>query len=309
MPRGAPAARVYADVSTMGRSCRPRGCGEAVDLRFSSHDSRLRGARTDDDDTETTTDMDEAAAPRRRRAVAVVVGLILLLTGVNQRERPRSGAAGRPRGLVKVDGGHRMHVYSRAEHPGEPTLVFLAGMGLGSSYYELKSVWEPLLRGRQHRDRGLSRVRLLRLDVEGATNQNVATEVHDALHGAGVQGPYVLVAHSIGGLYGLEFAELYPDEVAGSWGWTAPHPARWPPRTTRAICPRTAGWTPGAVRDRRPGAVDHWINGDDSSLPSARPRSRTGLAARRRHRAGRGSDARNDARARAGTASTSRSPR
>ena len=49
-----------------------------------------------------------------------------------------------PGELVEVDGGSRMHVYSRAEHPGEPTLVFLAGMGLGSSYYELKSVWEPL---------------------------------------------------------------------------------------------------------------------------------------------------------------------
>jgi pimeloyl-ACP methyl ester carboxylesterase len=43
----------------------------------------------------------------------------------------------------------------------------------------------------------------------------VATELRLLLQTAGVQGPYVLVAHSIGGAYARRFGQLFPDEVAG----------------------------------------------------------------------------------------------
>jgi pimeloyl-ACP methyl ester carboxylesterase len=43
----------------------------------------------------------------------------------------------------------------------------------------------------------------------------VVTELHDLLSTAGVPGPYLLVGHSIGGLFSVLYARTYPDQVAG----------------------------------------------------------------------------------------------
>jgi pimeloyl-ACP methyl ester carboxylesterase len=43
----------------------------------------------------------------------------------------------------------------------------------------------------------------------------VATALHALLEGAGEPGPYVLAGHSAGGIYVLNFARLFPEEVAG----------------------------------------------------------------------------------------------
>jgi pimeloyl-ACP methyl ester carboxylesterase len=43
----------------------------------------------------------------------------------------------------------------------------------------------------------------------------VVTDLHALLQGAGEPGPYVFVAHSIGGLFVRLYASTYPDEVAG----------------------------------------------------------------------------------------------
>ncbi|MFB7126374.1 alpha/beta fold hydrolase [Kitasatospora sp. NPDC056273] len=47
------------------------------------------------------------------------------------------------------------------------------------------------------------------------TAAEVATELHELLHAQGVPGPYVLVAHSLGGAYAHGFAQRYPQDVAG----------------------------------------------------------------------------------------------
>lgn len=53
-------------------------------------------------------------------------------------------------------------------------------------------------------------------DRDGArTGQEVAVHLRQLLHEARVEPPYVLVGHSIGGLYVLAFAKLYPEDVAG----------------------------------------------------------------------------------------------
>ena len=166
-----------------------------------------------------------------------------------------------------------MHVYSRAEHDDGPTLVFLTGMGLGSAYYELESVWEPLAE-----DVNIATVDYLGYGFSDSTtkdrtNENVATEIHAALHGAGVEGPYVLVAHSIGGLYGLEFTELYPDEVAGFVGLDSTAPGQFAPEDYEGDLAQDGGLHPMMSVARFVGLVrvEHWINGDDSTLLPANP--------------------------------------
>lgn len=43
----------------------------------------------------------------------------------------------------------------------------------------------------------------------------VVEELHTMLRAAGVPAPYVLVGHSLGGVYVRRYAQLFPDEVAG----------------------------------------------------------------------------------------------
>lgn len=45
--------------------------------------------------------------------------------------------------------------------------------------------------------------------------QSVVTDLHTLLQKAGVPGPYVLVGHSLGGLFVRLYASTYPDEVVG----------------------------------------------------------------------------------------------
>jgi len=47
------------------------------------------------------------------------------------------------------------------------------------------------------------------------TSTALVTEWHDLLAAANVPSPYVLVGHSIGGLFALLYARTYPDQVAG----------------------------------------------------------------------------------------------
>jgi pimeloyl-ACP methyl ester carboxylesterase len=45
--------------------------------------------------------------------------------------------------------------------------------------------------------------------------KQISSELHTLLSKAGIEGPYVLVGHSFGGLYMQTYAAWYPDEVAG----------------------------------------------------------------------------------------------
>jgi pimeloyl-ACP methyl ester carboxylesterase len=45
--------------------------------------------------------------------------------------------------------------------------------------------------------------------------KQISSELHTMLGKAGIEGPYVLVGHSFGGLYMQTYAARYPDEVAG----------------------------------------------------------------------------------------------
>jgi pimeloyl-ACP methyl ester carboxylesterase len=52
----------------------------------------------------------------------------------------------------------------------------------------------------------------------------IAEELHAALHAAGIEGSYVLVGHSFGGLFMRAFADLYPEEVTGMILVDSSHP-------------------------------------------------------------------------------------
>jgi pimeloyl-ACP methyl ester carboxylesterase len=61
-------------------------------------------------------------------------------------------------------------------------------------------------------------------DPRPFTPEQVAQDLHTALERAGETGPYVLVAHSRGGLYNLIYAGLYPEQIAGLVFVDSSHP-------------------------------------------------------------------------------------
>jgi pimeloyl-ACP methyl ester carboxylesterase len=117
-----------------------------------------------------------------------------------------------PPGQLDVGGYHlRVHTFGSAANG--PTVILEGGAGLGSVTWgwiqprvaEETRVVAHDRAGVGWSDRG----------PEPRDAEQIATELHAALHAAGLGGPYVLVGHSFGGLFVRVFADRHPDAVAG----------------------------------------------------------------------------------------------
>jgi pimeloyl-ACP methyl ester carboxylesterase len=97
---------------------------------------------------------------------------------------------------------------------GRPTVIFESGLG-GDRF-----VWGDVLTGLMATDRGCSYDRAgLGASQPGPkprTTDDQVDDLHALLQAAGVEPPYVFVAHSSGGWNAMVYAGRYPDEVAGA---------------------------------------------------------------------------------------------
>ncbi len=84
---------------------------------------------------------------------------------------------------------------------------------------------------------------------EKRTSQDVANDLHTLLANAHVPGPYILVAHSLGGFHALVFASRFADEVAGLVLVDSSHPDQW--QTINAVLPPEAPADPEGLRRLR----------------------------------------------------------
>ena len=149
------------------------------------------------------------------RALGVAVLVLVLLLGVmkvTDMTMTASERAANPAPGVMVDvGGRRMHVHTVGQ--GEASIVLLPGLGTPAPLLD----FEPLVQE-------LSQWATVTVVEpfgygwsEGSDSpmlpEDIARDTRTALHGAGVPGPYVLMGHSIAGLYSQKFIELFPDEV------------------------------------------------------------------------------------------------
>lgn len=120
-----------------------------------------------------------------------------------------------------VRGGEGYTVHGR----GAPLLVLQAGLGDG------QESWAPLLPAlsARHAVVALDRPGYGRVPLGDGPRDpcSVATEQHALLREAGLAPPYVLVGHSLGGLYQYVYARLYPRDVAGLVLVDATHPRHW----------------------------------------------------------------------------------
>lgn len=117
--------------------------------------------------------------------------------------------------LVEVN-GKKMNVAVLGEE-NKPTLLLIPGQSEISSYYGFSNLMKILQK----------KYRVVMIDYFGfglsdvtdapRTSENFADEIHTVVQKLGIR-RYVLLAHSMGGIYSLTHAVKYPDEVQGFIG-------------------------------------------------------------------------------------------
>ena len=116
-----------------------------------------------------------------------------------------------PPGQMVDVGGHSLHI--KCVGQGSPTVLLDGGLG------EWSAQWVRV----QQEVSGTTRVCAYdragmgwsEMGPEPRDAKQISDELHALLEGADIDGPYVLVGHSFGGLYMQTYAARYPDEVAG----------------------------------------------------------------------------------------------
>jgi pimeloyl-ACP methyl ester carboxylesterase len=102
----------------------------------------------------------------------------------------------------------------RIEGHGASTVVFEAGLG---DTLEVWDNFQPLIAASCTRTVAYTRAGYPGSDAAGGPRdaQTIVAELRSELKRRGIQPPYVLVGHSLGGLYMQYFARHYPSEVEG----------------------------------------------------------------------------------------------
>ncbi|USK57649.1 alpha/beta hydrolase [Cytobacillus solani] len=112
--------------------------------------------------------------------------------------------------LVEVD-GEKMHVYTKGE--GKNTIVLLSGAGTAAPALD----YEPLMNEMAKNNR-IVVVETFGYGWSDTTNkertvENIVEEIREALNKANIEGPYILMPHSVSGIYSMYYANKYPNEI------------------------------------------------------------------------------------------------
>jgi pimeloyl-ACP methyl ester carboxylesterase len=152
---------------------------------------------------------------RSRRWLLYPVLAVLAVVSVGsgyQTVREAADANAYPRSGQLIDvGGHRLHL--NCTGTGSPTVVLQPG---GGDFSSVEAWIAPAVAAHtrvcvyDRPGRGWSEPADSPQDAT-----RVAIDLHTLLRRGNVPGPYVLAGHSFGGLYGLTYADRYPDDVAG----------------------------------------------------------------------------------------------
>lgn len=119
-----------------------------------------------------------------------------------------------PGRLIDVGGGRRLHMLCKGAAAG-PTVVFEAGLSqytANSTYGKAQDAIAPFARVCTYDRAGLG---WSDPAPQGWTQAGMAADLHALLAASGEPGPYVIVAHSLGGLLARTYVRTYRSDVAG----------------------------------------------------------------------------------------------
>jgi predicted alpha/beta hydrolase family esterase len=139
----------------------------------------------------------------------LLIGLVLVVSGCGSKSPPDLSSG------KKVDmGGWALYIQCKGS--GSPTVVLDAGLDDGHVIWERI---EPAL-ARQTRTCSYDRSGVGDSDIRPSEPavvpaEQVVDELHELLANAEVDGPHVLVGHSLGGLNARLYAARHPDDLAG----------------------------------------------------------------------------------------------
>jgi len=145
------------------------------------------------------------------RVVVFVVGLILAGTIYESVAETSDIRAYPPLGQMIDVGGYRLHI--NCTGTGSPTVIIEAGLGDWSLPWN--AVQEEVAKTTQVCTYDRAGMGYSEASPLPRTAEQFAFELHTLLERANVEGPYVLVGHSLGGLTVRIFVRDYPTEVAG----------------------------------------------------------------------------------------------
>jgi pimeloyl-ACP methyl ester carboxylesterase len=144
--------------------------------------------------------------------ISLIIVAFLVGTSYETYARHRAGVEFPPRGSLVEIGNRRIHLDCRGR--GTPTVVFEAGL---DTYGSL--AWSAV------HDEVASVTRACAYDRAGIMWSDpkqesqhadaIANDLHATLAASGEQGPYVLVAHSLGAVYILDYTRKFGEQVAG----------------------------------------------------------------------------------------------
>src|ERR687897_1680021 len=116
-----------------------------------------------------------------------------------------------PPGEMVDVGGHSLHINCVGQ--GSPTVLLDAGSGgFSAQWVRVQRQVSGTTRVCAYDRAGMG---WSEMGPEPRDARQITGELHTLLKGANIEGPYVLVGHSFGGLYVRTYAARYPDEVAG----------------------------------------------------------------------------------------------
>lgn len=143
--------------------------------------------------------------------LGIIVGLCLIGLVVNKVFFSRELEKVQPYGQVVEVNGKQMHVYSMGA--GEETIVLLPGFGVSLPSADFGPLMRELAKEYtvvcvEYFGTGFS-------DQTDSprTNANITAEIRAALTSAGFKPPYILMPHSVSGVYSEYYAARYPGEV------------------------------------------------------------------------------------------------
>lgn len=115
-----------------------------------------------------------------------------------------------PGELIEIN-GKNMHLQAKGE--GENTIVLLSGLGTAAPVLDFEPLANELSKENKVVVVELPGYGWSDKTEERRTVENIVEEIRSALKKAKVEGPYILMPHSISGIYSMYFADQYPEEV------------------------------------------------------------------------------------------------